>query len=64
HLTISADGEIIRNTDIKVTENFYNPSEIIIGSDPLFRGSLTELFILDGKQDTSWIKTQYELQKR
>ena len=64
HLTISADGEIIRNTDIKVTENFYNPSEIIIGSDPLFRGSLTELFILDGKKDTSWIKTQYELQKR
>lgn len=64
HITICANGEIIRNTDIKVTESFYNPSELIIGTDPMYKGSINELLLFDGKQDTSWIKTLYELQYR
>lgn len=63
HLSIVADGELIRNTDIKVNAGFYSPSEFSIGSDPQFNGELDELFIFNGAQDTSWLKMLYQLQR-
>lgn len=63
HLSIIADGELIRNTDIKINGGFYNPSEFSIGSDPQFNGTLDEMFIFNGSQDTSWLKMLYEIQR-
>lgn len=63
HLSIIADGELIRNTDIKINGGFYSPSEFSIGSDPQFNGTLDEMFIFNGSQDTSWLKMLYEIQR-
>ena len=76
HLTIAVDGKTIRNTDIKISDDFSESQfNIDIGGKTAFNGEIDEIFLtsfddsIRAKGDTTWQQLQswlsvfYELQK-
>ena len=76
HLTIAVDGKTIRNTHIKISDDFSESQfNIDIGGKNAFNGEIDEIFLtsfddsIRAKGDTTWQQLQswlsvfYELQK-
>ena len=70
HLTIAIDGNTVRDTDLKLSEDFYGIKEIKIGAEPLQKIMLYSFGdFIKHKNEKSWIRLKawlyafYEMQK-